>query len=141
NGASTVASAETENVCAGGGTPTPTPGTPTTTPTVSCPPVITESTTQTIVDGNSEACNAGGLTAENHYWRAFNMSTFTGGQDYNVTSVEFGIEQAISGTGTGQPATVNFYANHGAPFPGGDWASNLIATTGQLNVPDQTNSI
>ena len=45
--------------------------------------------------------------------------------------------------GTGQPATVNLYANHGAPFPGGDWnnGSNLIATTGPLNVPDQTNSI
>ena len=83
--------------------------------------MITESTSQEIVTGNSAACNAGGLTAENHYWRAFNMNTFTGGADYLVTSVEFGIEQAISGTGTGQPATVNLYANHGAPFPGGDW--------------------
>ena len=69
------------------------------------------------------------------------MATFTGGQDYNVTSVEFGIEQAFSGTGTGQPATVNLYANHGAPFPGGDWASNLIATTGELNIPDQVDAI
>ena len=31
------------------------------------------------------------------------MNTFTGGQDYNVTSVEFGIELAASGSGTGQP--------------------------------------
>jgi len=125
-----------EGSTGGGGTPTPTP-----TPGGSCPPVITESTTQTIVAGNSAACNAGGLTAENHYWRAFDVNTFTGGSDYNVTSVEFGIEQALSGTGTGQPATVNLYANHGSPFPLGDWQSNLIATTNPINVPDQSNSI
>ena len=58
------------------------------------------------------------------------MSTFTGGLEYDVTSVTFGIEQATSGGGTGQPLTVNLYANHGAPFPGGDWQSNLIASVG-----------
>ena len=58
------------------------------------------------------------------------MGTFTGGQEYDVTSVSFGIEQAICGTGTGQPVTVNLYANHGSPFPGGDWQTNLIATIG-----------
>ena len=46
----------------GGGTPTPTP-----TPGGSCPPVITESTSQEIVDGNSVACNNGVGTTENHY--------------------------------------------------------------------------
>jgi hypothetical protein len=58
-----------------------------------------------------------------------------------VTSVTFGIEQATSGSGTGQPLTVNLYANHGAPFPGGDWQSNLIATSGQVNIPDQSLTI
>ena len=29
---------------------------------------------------------------DNHYWRAFNMNTFTGGLEYDITSVEFGIE-------------------------------------------------
>src|ERR1051325_611553 len=108
-----------------------------------CPATITESTSQTIVTGNSVACvdNNTGFTTENHYWRAFDMNTFTGGQEYDVTSVSFGIESAISGTGTGQPLTVNLYANHGSPFPGGDWQSNLIGTTGELNIPDQTNSI
>jgi subtilisin family serine protease len=120
----------------GGGTPTPTP-----TPGGSCPPVITESTSQAIVDGNSVACNNGVGTTENHYWRAFNMNTFTGGLDYNVTSVEFGIELATSGTGTGQPLTVNLYANHGSAFPGGDWQSNLIATSGEINIPDQADTV
>src|SRR5581483_8833511 len=148
DGVGTVATAETENVCGGPPPPTPTPsGTPVTpspSPTPSpgqCPPTITQSTSQEIVTGNSVACNNGFGTTENHYWRAFNMNEFTGGLEYDVTSVSFGIESATSGTGTGQPLTVNLYANHGSPFPAGDWQSNLIGTTGELNIPDQANSI
>ena len=106
-----------------------------------CPSTITQSTSQAIVDGNSVACNNGVGTTENHYWRAFDMNTFTGGQEYDVTSVSFGIELAQSGNGTGQPLTVNLYANNGSPFPGGDWQSNLIATSGELNIPDQADTI
>lgn len=108
---------------------------------VVCPATITESTSQAIVDGNSVSCNNGAETVENHYWRAFDMNIFTGGQEYDVTSVSFGIELAASGSGTGQPLTVNLYANHGAPFPGGDWQSNLIGTTGSINIPDQADTI
>ena len=120
----------------GGASPTPTPG-------GSCPPTITESASQAITAGNSVACSSdnGVTTTENHYWRAFDMATFTGGLEYDVTSVSFGIEQATSGTGTGQQLTVNLYANHGAPFPGGDWQSNLIASAGPLNIPDQSGTI
>jgi subtilisin family serine protease len=122
----------------GGGTPTPTPS-----PSASCPPVITESTTQVITSGNSVACtdNTTGFTVENHYWRAFDMTTFTGGQQYNVVSISFGIEQASSGSGEGQPLTVNLYANHGSPFPGGDWQSNLLVSSGSINIPDQNLTI
>ena len=42
------------------------------------------------------------------------MDTFTGGQAYDVTSFESGIEQAESLFGTDQPLTVNLYANHGS---------------------------
>ena len=84
------------------------------------------------------ACSDPGLgTLENHYWRAFNMDTFTGGQAYDVTSVEFGIEQAESLFGTDQPLTVNLYANHGSPFPDGDWQSHLLASSGEIRVPNQ----
>jgi len=69
------------------------------------------------------------------------MNTFTGGQEYDVTSVDFGIEQATSGTGTGQPVEVRIYANHGAAFPGGDWQSNMIADSGMVNIPDQSLTI
>jgi subtilisin family serine protease len=119
----------------GGGTPTPTP---TPTPGGSCPPTITESTSQDIVEGNSVECGPG---LETHFWRAFDMNTFTGGQEYDVTSVEFAIESATSNSGTGQPVTVNLYANHGSAFPGGDWQSNLIATSGEINIPDQALTI
>jgi hypothetical protein len=127
-----------EGSTGGGGSPTPTA-----TPGGSCPPTITESSTQNITPGNSVACSAdqGVTTTENHYWRAFNMNTFTGGREYDVISVSFGIEQATSGSGTGQPLTVNLYANHGAPFPGGDWQSNLIASSGSINIPDQSQTI
>ena len=87
------------------------------------------------------ACNNGVGTTENHYYRAFNMFTFTGGADYLVTSISFGIELATSGTGTGQPLTVNLYANHGSLFPAGDWQSNLIATSGEINIPDQADTV
>jgi hypothetical protein len=134
--------------CGGGGggtptpTPTPSPGTPSPTPTPgSCPPVITQSTTQDIVSGNSVACNDGFGHTDNSYWRAFNMNEFTGGQDYNITSVDFGIELAQSGGGTGQPVRVRLYANHGSPFPLGDWQSNMIADSGDINIPDQSLTI
>ena len=89
------------------------------------------------------ACNDNttGFVSENHYWRAFDMNTFTGGLPYNITSIEFGIEAATSGSGTGQPITVNLYANHGSPFPAGDWASNLLGSSGSINVPDQSGAI
>jgi len=100
-----------------------------------CPATITESTSQEIVSGNSVSCNDGSATTENHYWRAFDMNTFTGGQEYDITSVSFGIELASSGSGNGQPLTVNLYAESGAPFPNG--TLTLLATSGTINIPDQ----
>jgi hypothetical protein len=106
---------------------------------VICPPTITESTSQAIVEGNSVSCNNGVGHADNSYWRAFDMNTFTGGQEYNITSIEFGIESAVSGSGTGQPVTVNLYTNSGTPFPGG--TRTLLATSGSINIPDQAAAI
>ena len=106
-------------------------------PSGTCPSTITQSTSQAVVTG-AVACSDPGLgTLENHYWRAFNMNTFTGGQAYDVTSVEFGIEQAESLFGTDQPLTVNLYVNHGSPFPDGDWQSNLVGSSGEIRVPNQ----
>jgi hypothetical protein len=105
-------------------------------PSGTCPSTITQSTNQAIVTG-AVACSDPGIgTLENHYWRAFNMNEFTGGQAYNITSVEVGIEQALSLFGPDQPLTVNLYTNHGAPFPGGDWQSSLLTTSGEIRVPN-----
>jgi hypothetical protein len=100
-----------------------------------CPSTITQSVSQGIISGNSIACNDGTASAQNSYWRAFNMNIFTGGAEYDVTSISFGIELASSGSGTGQPVTVNLYTNSGAPFPGG--TRTLLATTGPFTVADQ----
>src|SRR6266513_1857440 len=104
-----------------------------------CPSSITQSISQAIVDGNTVNCNDGTATTENHYWRAFDMAVFTGGQEYDVTSVSFGIELASSGSGTGQPLTVNLYIESGAPFPNG--TRTLLATSGSINIPDQAYAI
>ena len=141
NGSNDTATVEKSDC--GAVTPSPTPtatATATGSPGGNCPPVLTESTTQNIVSGNSVSCNNGFGHTDNSYWRAFNMSTFTGGQEYDVTSVDFAIEQATSGTGT-QPVEVHIYANHGAPFPGGDWQSNMIANSGPISIPDQSLTI
>jgi hypothetical protein len=106
-----------------------------------CPPTITQSTSQAIVT-NSVACSDPGIgTLENHYWRAFDMNTFTGGRAYAITSVEFGIEQAQSLFGTDQPLIVNLYINHGSRFPEGDWQSNLLVTSGELRIQNQEDTI
>jgi hypothetical protein len=109
-------------------------------PTGICPPTITQSTSQAIVTGSVACSDPAVRTLENHYWRAFDMNAFTGGQAYNITSVEFGIEQASAFEGT-QPITVNLYTNNGAAFPDGDWQSNLLATSGELTIPDQEGTI
>jgi hypothetical protein len=69
------------------------------------------------------------------------MATFVGGRAYDITSVEFGIEQALSLFGTDQPLTVNLYINHGSPFPDGDWQSNLLVSSGKIRIPNQENTL
>ena len=113
----------------------PTPGTPTadTDSVPTCPPIITQSTSQAITPLNSVSCNNGVGHTDNSYWRAFNMGTFAGGQQYNVTSVSFGVEEATGAGGT-QPVTVRLYTTTNFPvgFPG---SLTQIATT-TIQVPD-----
>ena len=92
----------------------------------SCPPVITHSSSQAITPLNSVSCNNASGHTDNSYWRAFNMTTFVGGSDYNVTSVSFGVEEATGAGGT-QPVTVRLYTNSGGAFPAG--TRTQIATT------------
>ena len=105
---------------------TPSPGTPSPTPSATCPTTITHSSSQAITPLNSVSCNNASGHTDNSYWRAFNMNTFVGGAEYNVTSVSFGVEEATGAGGT-QPVTVRLYTNAGGAFPGG--TRTQIATT------------
>jgi hypothetical protein len=117
----------------------PTPGiTPTPSVAPSCPPTVTESSTQTITPLNSVSCNNGTGHADNSYWRAFDMNTFIGGFSYNVTSVSFGIEQATGAGGT-QPITVRLYTSN-QPFPTGWPASLTQIGIANVNVPDSASN-
>src|ERR1041385_3678276 len=110
-------------------------------PTPFCPSVITQSTSQDITT-TFALCLRPVPTSEpgketlpkpeqddNHYWRAFNIPSFTGGAQYDVSSVSFGVESVNN---TSQSVIVRLYLNNGEPFPGGkrtQIASGTIAVT------------
>jgi hypothetical protein len=110
-------------------------------PAGACPSTITQSSSQAVTLGNSVACYSGPpdfLHFDTSYWRAFNMASLTGSQQYNITSVSFGIELANDGDGSGQPVTVRLYTNNGGAFPGG---SRTLITAVNLTVMDQQQTI
>ena len=107
-------------------------------PTPSCPPTITQSSSQTITPQNSVSCGTAGIHVDTSYWRAFNMASFTGSPQYNVTSVSFGVEIANDGGGVGQPMTVRLYTNNGGAFPSG--TRTQIATTSVTVMDRRTRS-
>ena len=74
---------------------------------------ITHSTSQVITIGNSVSCNAGGLHTDNSYYRVFDLANDFGIVDtFDVTAVQYGIEQATSATT--QPIQVRLYTLNGA---------------------------
>jgi uncharacterized repeat protein (TIGR01451 family) len=97
--------------------------------------VLTQSVSQAITAANSVSCNAGGLHADNSYYRAFDLSGFPGG--FNVCAVEFAVETATGAGGT-QPVTVNIYANNGGVFPAG---TQTLVGTQNISLPDQSATI
>lgn len=109
-------------------------------PNGTCASTITQSSSQTITPFNSISCLFNGMYHRpTSFWRAFNMATFAGSQQYNVTSVSFGVEYALAGGGApGQPATVRLYRNNGLPFPGG--AGTLIGST-DITVQNQSQTV
>jgi hypothetical protein len=122
--------------------PTPSPAPPTPTPGALCPPVITQSVSEDIIQGNSVACI--GFPPfldhfDNSYWRAFDMGPITAGAAYYVNSVSFGVEVARASELVGtQPIIVRLYRQTSGEFPGGERAQ--IAMT-QIDLPDQTGTI
>jgi CSLREA domain-containing protein len=110
-------------------TPTNTP-TPTSTPTATppptgCYPVITQSVSHEISVGTSVYCSSG----ENSYWRVFPLSQYhiSSVDTYVVSSVDFGIEKAITETGI-QPVTIRLYRQVSGSFPNGQRTMIASAT-------------
>ena len=87
----------------------------------------------TVTVGTGVACTTGGITSDNQYWRSFVLADFAITDDYSVTNVEFGIEDATAGIGGTQPMTVNLYTTD-LVFPTG--TLTLIGTL-DVMVPDQ----
>jgi hypothetical protein len=97
---------------------------------------ITHSTSNTVISGNSVSCNAAGLHADNSYFRAFTLADFSITEDFNISMVEIGVEQATGAGGT-QPITVYLYTSS-QPFPTGYPGSLTQIGTADINVPDQS---
>ena len=77
------------------------------------------------------------VTVENHYYRSFMLSDFGITDDYNVTMVDIGIQEALGPNGGVQPLTCNLYITDGTPFPNGYPNSLTLIGTTTLDVPDQ----
>ncbi|MGY8886715.1 MAG: hypothetical protein ACKVGT_07840, partial [Flavobacteriales bacterium] len=79
------------------------------------PVTITHSASQTI-GVNAIACGTAGVNAENHYYRDFDLANDFGiVGDFNVTSAEFGVQDATDPV----VVTVNIWSSTGAAFPAG----------------------
>ncbi len=90
-----------------------------------------------IVSANSVSCNAAGVTNENSYYRVFRLADFGVNRPFTPTSVSFGVEQATSGTGSGQTVQVRLYTLNGALS-----LANLTNVAGNnVVVPDTTNTV
>ena len=71
---------------------------------------ITHSTSQSIVGGNSVACNDGVNHTDNSYVRRFDLLAFGITDQFDVTQVEIGVETCTSSNGTDQPIEIRLYS-------------------------------
>ncbi|MGB0384510.1 MAG: carboxypeptidase regulatory-like domain-containing protein [Ardenticatenaceae bacterium] len=99
---------------------------------------LTHSASQEIADLNSTSCqNGNDLHRDNSYYRVFDLSgDFDVNEDFEVSSVEFGVQLA-RGAGGEQPVRVNLYTLDGSFV-----LANLTAIgSAEVNLPDQSLTI
>ncbi|HUQ08414.1 MAG TPA: hypothetical protein VM261_38250 [Kofleriaceae bacterium] len=82
--------------------------------------------TNTITALNTVSCNAGGVTAENSYYRVFQLSSFGVVRPFTAQRVDFGVETADAEVGTSQTVQIRLYTLSGAFI-----TSNLTNVAGQ----------
>jgi len=98
---------------------------------------ITHSASQTIEAGNSVHCGDQntGYHTDNSYLREFDLNAFGITADFDVTEVEFGIEEA-EGAGGSQPVTVRLFTKNN-PAGALTWANLTEIGSASATVPDQ----
>jgi len=103
-------------------------------------PNITQSTDPISLVAGSIACSGGGISADNHFLRRFFLNADHGiTVQYNVTSVDMGIESVNVFVGTTAPISVNtFSIANGAAFTFANMTA-LDSTT--RNFPDGTSLV
>ena len=79
--------------------------------------------------------DANHYTADNSWWRAFELSDYGLTADFVVCAVNIAVASAATPGAVGQPVTVNLYTNTGCPFPGG---TRTLIGTATATVPDQS---
>ena len=100
---------------------------------------LTHSLSQTIDDGNSVACNFRDINGniiyveQNTFYRAFDLDDFGITSDYDVTSIDYGIERLENAPAGGYPVTVGIYTTS-ATFPSG---TLTLVTEVTENLQDQ----
>lgn len=100
-------------------TPTPILPTPTVaasnTPSSSGSQSITQSHSQEITAEHTVYCGPPGsdVHSQNSYYRVFHLPDFGINNEFNVSTVEFGVERAIGANGN-QPVTLNLYTLNGS---------------------------
>ncbi|HNS02702.1 MAG TPA: M4 family metallopeptidase [Anaerolineae bacterium] len=100
---------------------------------------ITHSVSQSIVALNSVSCNNGSGHTNNAYLRVFDLAAFGLPNGMDVTQVEFGIEDALSGSGS-QPLTVNLYVKTNPVGPL-TYANLTSIGTANVNISDQSSTL
>ena len=73
---------------------------------------LQQTASNSIVVGNSVACNSGGIHTDNSYYRIYDLSTLSLTGPLTLNTVSFGIEQAAAPSGS-QPVTVKLYTLSG----------------------------
>ena len=96
---------------------------------------LSQTSSNTITAGNSVACNAGGVTTDNSYWRVYDLNTYTLGAPFSINSIQFGIELE---QGAAIPIQVGLYKQTGGAFPGG---TRTLFYTQTYSIPNTTTAL
>jgi len=99
---------------------------------------ITQSASMAVVSGTSIGCtDPGGISQVNKWLRRFDLNGVYGiVTPFAVSSVDFGVEEAATATGTGQPLTINLYTiPNAAPML---YANMTLVGTTTFTLPDQS---